>query len=576
MSALTELESQTVATPAVGSAQSDITPSEKFDAAVNARDPKQAMVVAAENVGTPIGTAAVKAADLMLSGDRALREMTDPIEKAGGVNTPAGRIAASQQAQKYFKQDEPRFRDALVYWLTGNKQMAQAMITGGAVTKSIVTDNNGELIKVAKNQLGDIVDAEDVRGNKLTQEQYASRYVGRQKWEDTLSFQNQKQQQEANVAALKKSQAQTNAWAAVAPQLQEKYGQIYDDLGALRALNKGLGAKEFAEVQKFATSSLGRTSATSQGKTTFDQINANRATNTGQTLTKEQVNALGLGKENTAGWKFTNKGIETADGKQSFSYDELKNKTSTENSSKELTENYQQIRKDLIASTKFGQLNETEQNRLLRILENSYQVGQGQLSLTSTYGMPSFLVMPSAVEIEDQYGLGQAKAVQGLFSAKVMQLYGAYERKVLAESGNIAPDPNEIARGFANTVAYKRLLAESRQASENVLAPPPSLAPAPAAQPATLSVTVRPGAATAPTSPAQAPAIPAPAEAPAATAPAAPTVPAAPATPAAPARSRPAPRLPAGIPEGSVRTNRVTTDGKPLWRAPNGSLHTED
>ncbi len=574
MSALNTLEPEVEATVPIGAAPADVTPSEQFDEAVNTRDPKKAMAVAAQYVGTPVGTAAVKAAQLMLSGEEALREMTEPIEKAGGVNTPAGRIAASQQAQKYFRQEEPRFRDALVHWLTGNRDMARAMITGGTVTKSIVTDNNGELIQVSKNQLGDIVDAQDVRGNKLTQEEYASRYVGRQKYEDTLAFKNQAQQQEANIAALKKSQAQTGAWASVAPQLQEKYSQIYDDLGALRAGNKGLNAKDFAEVLKFSSSALGRTAANSQGKTTFDQINQNRSANTGQTLTKEQVNALGLGKENTAGWKFTNKGIESADGKQSFTYDELKNKTSTENSSRELTENYQQARKDLVASTKFGQLNETEQNRLLRILDNSYQVSQAQTSLTSTYGMPSFLVMPSAVDIEDQYGLGQAKAVQGLFSSKVLQLYGAYSRKILAESGGIAPDPGEIARGFANTPAYKRLLGEARQASENVLAPP---------QPLPETNTVRTGRATANAlPPAPSPAIPAaepaPAAAPAAAAPATPAAapPAAPAAPAAPAGSRPAPRLPRGIPEGSVKTNRVTPEGKPLWRAPNGSLHTED
>ena len=545
MADLMELNPQAAVTPTVTPVTAQVTPSQQFNDAVNSRDPKQAMAVAAQHVGTPVGAAAVKAADLMLKGEKEFAAMTAPVDNAGGINTPAGRIAAAQQAQKYFQQEEPRFRDAFVYWLTGDKNMARAMITGGAVTKSIVTDNNGELIKVAKNQLGDIVDAEDIRGNKLTQEEYAKRYVGRQKYEDTLNFKSQAQQQEFNIASLKKQQEQTKAWAAAAPQLEEKYGQIYDDLGYLRSMKKGLGAQEFADILKFASSSLGKTAAQSKGQTTFDQINQNRGANVGKTLTSEQVNNLNLGKDNTAGWRFTNKGIETADGKQSISFDELKQKTSTQNSSNELTENYQQVRKDLIASTKFKQLDEADQTRLLQVLENSYQVSQGQLSLAGKYGMPNFVVLPSAVDIEDQYGLGQAKAIQGLFSAKVLRLYGDYERKILANSGGIAPDPNEIARGFANTPEYKRMLREARQASEDVLAPPN--VPAPAAQPA----------AAAP------PAVAAPATAPAA-------------APVAPARSRPAPQLPAGIPQGSVRTNRVTPDGKPLWRAPNGSLHTED
>lgn len=448
------------------------TPSQQFDVAVDSRDPRKAMEVAAANVGTPVAIAAVKAADLMLKGEQAFQNMVAPIEKAGGLGTPQGNIAAADQAQKYFKQDDPNMKEAFIHWLTGNTDMARAMITGGTVTKSIVTDNNGEMIKVARNQLGDIVDAEDINGRKLTREEYSKRYVGRQKWEDTLAYKNQVQQQEENVKSLKESQTINNAYASAAPELESKYGEIYDDLGYLRSMGKGLGAKQYADVLRFASSSLGTADSVSKGTSTLDQANQNRSANAGKTLTSDQTSALGLGKDNSAGWKWTNRGIESKDGKQSISFDELKQKQSTENKNNELTQNFQQVRKDLIASEKFKQLNAGDQNRLLKVLENSYQVGQKQLELRAKHGTPTFMVMPSSVEIEDQYGLGQAKAIQGIFNAKALQLYSAYEKKMLAASGGIAPDPKELERGFTNTREYKALIAEAKRASDKVMDEP--------------------------------------------------------------------------------------------------------
>jgi hypothetical protein len=532
----------------------ELTPSQQFDVAVTARDPRKAMEVATRNNGTPVAVAAVKAADLMLKGEEAFKSMISPVDKAGGLGTPEGNLAASKQAQKLFQQEEPRLKDAFIHYLTGNSDMARALITGGTVTKSIVTDVNGKLIKVAKNQLGDIVDVEDSLGNKLTREEYDKRYVGRQKFEDTLGYISQKQQQEANTKALKESQQANNAFASVAPELESKYGQIYDDLGYIRSMGKGLGAKEYADVLKFTSNSLGTADSVSKGNSTLDQANQNRSANIGKTLTSEQTSALGFGRENTAGWKWTNKGIETQDGKQSVSFDELKQKQSTENKTNDLTRNYQQTRRNLIESKKFQQLDTGDQNRLLGVLENSYQVSQKQMELQAKHGTPTFMVLPSAVDIEDQYGLGQAKAVQGIFNAKALQLYSAYEKKMLAESGGIAPDPKELEVGFTRTQAYKTLINEAKLAQSRVMDEPN--------RGSTPSVDVRAGGREFREGQPPSPAVP-PAQAPR----------------TSPSASRPPPTeqaVPQGVPRGSVKSGRVSSDGKPLWKAPDGSLHTED
>lgn len=519
----------------------DLTPAQKFDEAVNERSPQKAMMVAAQHVGTPVGLAAIKASDLMLKGEQAFKDMTEPMEKAGGVSTPAGRIVVAQQAEKYFKQEEPHLRDAFVYWLTGDKDMARKMITGGTVTKDLVTDINGQQIFVTKNGLGDIVDARDVRGNPLTKAEFAQRYVGRQKWEDTLTFKSQAQQQETNIAELQKTASSTNAYAAVAPQWEGLYQQIHDDAAYLRERGADFSAKELADVLRFGSSALGETTNTSKSKSALDQASKNRAQNIGKTITETEAGTLKLSPKFIGG-SFTAEGVVSKDGKESMSFDQMKQATSTDSSSKELTANYNQTRDQLIQSEKFKKLDAEQQNRFLRLLENSQQIGQSQLEMQAKHGSLPYIIMPSGVNIADQMGLVQGKAIQGILSARAAQQYPAYAGKILAESGGIAPAPNELLRGFTNTPEYKAMLATARDASEKALANPSQIVTAPAAQPAAGPV----------------------------------APPALPARQATPTGSRPAPRLPRGIPAGSVRTNRVTSNGEPLWRAPDGTQHTED
>jgi hypothetical protein len=537
----------TAPTPVVATTP-DLTPSQQFDSAVDSRDPRKAMEVATANIGTPVAVAAVKAADLMLKGEQAFQSMIGPIEKAGGIQTPEGRVAAAEKAQEYFKQDDPNMRDAFVHFLTGNREMARAMITGGTTKKEIVTDIDGKMIKVTKNQLGDIVDAEDQLGRKLTRQEYDQRYVGRQKWEDTLTFQNQKEQQTANIAALKESQAVNNAYASAAPEFESKYAEIYDDLGYLRSMKKGLGAQEYADVLKFASKSLGTADSISKGTVAFDQFTKNREANIGKELTAKEAASLGLDAKAT--WKYSKEGVTNDKSGQTISTSELKNKQSSENKNNELTQNFQQARKDLIASKKFQQLEAGDQTRLLRVLENSYQVGQKQVELRGKHGTPTFMVMPSSVEIEDQYGLGQAKAIQGIFNAKALQLYSAYEQKMLAASGGIAPNPKELERGFTNTKEYKTLIREAKLASDKVMEEPAGVG----------TIDVKAGGKEFKES--KEPKAP-----PAAKPSAGPTGAKAP-----PAEEK----LPKGIPKGSVKTGLVTDKGLPLYKAPNGTLHTED
>jgi len=534
--------------------QPDLTPSQKFDQAVNSGDIKQIMQVAAEHADTPVGVAAVKASGLMLKGDEIFNSMVDPIKKAGGLGTPEGNLVAADTAKKYFKQEDPKIRDALVYWLTGNDKMAKAMIHGGDTAVSIVPDINGKMIEVTKNELGKIVNAQELGGRKLSVDEYNQRAVGRQSYENLLTFKNQDQQQKENIIALKKTEAAKNAWGSASPQLEANNVQMYDQLGHLKKIGKELDAKTYANIMGVVSTSLGAADSSSKGSTILDQFNQDRSAYEGKTLTSEQTFALGLGKENKAGWKWTNKGIETKDGRETKSSGELRQNTNTENTNKEISSNVQKTREALFNDAKFKKLKEEDQRVLLNILENAKQLGQKQTDLASKHDVPTFMVLPSSVDISDNFSVAQAKAVQGIFNAKAMTLYENYYKDVIAKSNGVAPNPYEIEAGFTRTPEYKALLAQAKAQTNALMTDPSSK--------------VNPGVSVdfskskpineQPSNEAKVP----------------------PPTQNEPRSIGKAPpkeeATPKGVPKGSRQTGLVTDKGQPLWRAPDGSLHTKD
>ena len=528
------------------------TPSQQFDIAVEAKDPKAILGVAQRNVGTDIGFAAIKAADVVVKGEQSFRDMTAPIQKAGGLGTPEGNIAATKQAQKYFQQDEPRLKDAFVHYLTGNTDMARALLTGGTTTQTTVTDNDGKLIFVTKNQLGKVVDVEDATGTKLSRQEFDQRYVGRQTYENTLTFKSQDKQQQENIAALKKSQEVNNANASFQAQAGSKYGGIFDNISYLRKKGIDFKSKEYADVLKFTSNSLGTADSTSKGKTTLDQVQKDIANKEGKSLSTEEANQFGLsgaapvgkGTEAGGGWKWTKTGIERKDTGETKTFGQLKQEQSSENANNEITRNFQQTKNDLIKSLKFQKLDKEDQNRMLAVLEDSEQVSRKQLEVASKFDTPTFLILPSAISIEDQGAAAQVKAIQGMFNSKAMELYAIYEDKMLKASRGVAPNPKELEAGFSRTPEYKQLLEAAKKASDDVLKEPKVEKPTTAPK-AT-------GAAPPPTT---------------AT------------TETRTSGSRPPPAeqtLPKGVPKGSVKSGRVTPSGLPLWKAPDGSLHTED
>lgn len=436
--------------------RSTMTPAQEYDVAVDSGDPKMMLKVAQVNADTPIGVAATAVADLFYKGQKAVDEMMAPVEKAGGLQTPQGRMEVAKQAQTYFKQDDPKLFDAFIYSLTGNRKMAQAMLTGGDVQYKTVVDKNGNQYQVGFNALGKIIDAEDIKGRKISKEEFDALKIGRQSYENTLEYLQSKQINEDNTKEWQaKQKRDANAETMYNGVIAPLAARMYDDLEFVKGLD--LNPQQRANLFRFANTALGASSSRSEGLTTLNQMQANASTNIGKDLSDGEVKSLGL----TAGiYQFTAKGIVNKRSGESRSFDELRQAQSTQNKSNEIDSKYTQTKEDFAKYLQTTDLPKEQQDRILRVFDASKEIGKSLIKLESE-GAPKFLFTPNASDAEDPYGLIQGKNIQLLTNQQLLKMNSEYNRGALdaaRRKGGILPNPAEIEAGLTRTPQFKEVI----------------------------------------------------------------------------------------------------------------------
>ena len=119
-------------------------------------------------------------------------------------NTPEGRL----EALKTYKtvRDEPRYGDALMMYMAGDKMGAMQTIMGGKVTTSIeYLKNTGRMIIKKTNALGQPVSVEDAEsGQIIPMQEYAKLGGSFSALENTLKYQSDKATQEFRTKEFNK------------------------------------------------------------------------------------------------------------------------------------------------------------------------------------------------------------------------------------------------------------------------------------------------------------------------------------------------------------------------------------
>jgi rRNA maturation protein Nop10 len=443
------------------------TPDQKYEAAVASRDPNALVSLAKETIGTPLSQISLYAADSINRKSKEFDELTSKIAKAGGATTPEGRMAVADTWKTV--KDNPQWGDALLRYVLGDKQGAAKMITGGDITTKITFDKYGKQIKEQINGLGEKVDVIDLEtGQPIGMSDYAKRGGGLPAWENTLGNLLEKENLKTNVQKLNENVEKNNAWSAKTAALTPKYTELSDLFSGLK--NKDIPAEALAKVFQFANQSMGSTAAQSNNKSTLNQWNQGIGFKQGEQVSKQVASQFGL----PAGiWTFNGKGGITNEKGDTKSFSELEQAQNTNNVSQENTKNFNQTQADLIKYLKTSKLNDADQTKLMRALELSRDIGREQIELVAKHGTPTFLTLPSAFNIEDQYSRGRVQALQGASNAEVMEAFSKFYNKAIQNYGpGQAPKPNEIENAFSNTDEYKNIQAKYLGVTKQILEEP--------------------------------------------------------------------------------------------------------
>ena len=443
------------------------TPDEKYEVAVANRDSTALVNLAKETVGTPLSQISLFSANNINSKLQEFDSLTGKIAAAGGAGTPEGRMAVADTWKTV--KDNPQWGDALLRYVLGDKQGAARMITGGDVTTRITFDKFGKQIKEQINALGEKVDVVDLEtGQAIGMADYAKRGGGLPAWENTLGNLLEKKNLETNIVKLNENVEKNNAWSAKTAALTPKYTELSDIFASLK--NKDIPPDALAKVFQFANQSMGATAAQSNNKSLLNQYQKGVGFREGEQVSKSVASQFGLPGGT---WTFNGKGGVTNEKGETKSFSELEQAQNTNNVSQENTKNFNQTQADLAKYLKTVKLSDADQIQLMRALELSRDIGREQIELVGKHGTPTFLTLPSAFNIEDQYSRGRVQALQGASNAEVMDAFTNFYNKAIKNYGaGQAPKPNEIENAFTNSEEYKKIQAKYLGQTKEILSEP--------------------------------------------------------------------------------------------------------
>lgn len=199
------------------------------DAAIENRDVQGLTQIAKDTIGTPASEVALRLAQTIEKGAADFNKLVAPIEKAGGVGTPEGRVQVANTFQTVA--DNPQWGTALLKYVMGDKMGAVKQVTGGDITKKISYDNSGNQIEETHNALGEALSYFDPKlGRNISKEEYANRVGGISSWENTLKGKTEALTRADSTKLFVKEEEQANNWYQLLqgqkPLLQENYNTL--------------------------------------------------------------------------------------------------------------------------------------------------------------------------------------------------------------------------------------------------------------------------------------------------------------------------------------------------------------
>ena len=438
-----------------------------YEDAANSGDATSMYSLTNRAKGTQYEAPIKHAADVMNRNLTAFQETVAPVIKAGGANTPEGRIAASKTVTDFA--DKPDKMRAFTEMLLGNP-LWRVYASGGNITTKVGYDNQGGQLEVQTNEFGKPVGYIDSATNKpLTKQELAARGGLVPSLDAALGYQTDKALNTFNTDALNKSTEATSAYAAKAPAQKSMYGDFRQTLQNL--YGSDLTNDQRNAISEFTSRSSGYSQTTSTGLNALKQ----KVDNKNVTLSASEQKSMGavLG---ALGMSISADGsIKKANG-EAVTKTDLNQAQNTLNNSSNLERNFTQNKNDFINNEVFKDLGAKEKQMLSHALDLQTSLEKTQMELTTKHGTLPFLINPKTYEIGDQFTRGQAQALIGEFNSDATAAYSEWRDKKLDvyRKTKTVPRAGELEALFSTSPEMKALKADYAEKNRAILSPPTS------------------------------------------------------------------------------------------------------
>jgi hypothetical protein len=456
-----------VAPVVVPEPQEDTSVNGRFERAVSTahKDTGALDSLADEHEGTIVGDAIKEVADTAKSRKDQFNRFTNGVDPS----TPEGRITLGNNLKKISDRDlakangyesiadNPRWGDAVMYLMTGNKEKAMQSVMGGPYKRKIEYDDRGNALQVFTNDLGDYY-VKDANNNMIPQAKYLQNH-GSRSLENTLY----RKIQENNIKPIQEAYLDEEKSANGTQSFTEAHNPMYQALeqGFRDIKNSG----ELTKEQKMMF--LGMTSGTvSNNRSVSNGLQAlyQASRSKDGSVSKEDVEAanLALGSRNVP-LHYNSDGKLVNSKGEKIGANELRNSMQNFSNSEQIEKSYQQNQENLKQQYELGNLGVNAYKKMQALIDMQKQIDLDHAEFVKQgINKPFFVKETLARNTGDEMSRPIVQALQGQFNAESMNAYQNWRKNEIEKARmydpTYTPMPKELESAFTKTDLYKNLV----------------------------------------------------------------------------------------------------------------------
>jgi hypothetical protein len=416
---------------------------------------------------TPEGKASAELSKRVKDGQAEYTKLMAGIDP----NTPEGKLKALQTYKTV--KDEPRYGDALMMYMAGDKMGAMQTIMGGKVeTKIEYLPTTGRMVIKKVNALGQPVSVEDAEsGQIIPMPEYAKLGGSVSALENTLKFQSDKATQEFRTKEFNNATKAFNGLDTLA-KAKDPLVNTYNGLMLEIMDEPSIGMEDRKLIAGFTSGQTSFTKNYSAAKQFIDSA----ANTKGETLSLENRKALGLkadGKIDRSQLEAAlaaNADVSLKDAAgNSFSTNTLLQAMKTKNVSEGVEKNTSQTKQALEESVIANLYKDKPvlYNKIKSAIELNGQIQALNAQGTAEHGNPLFTVPTTAASFTDPTQKVLAQAIQERFNVETTIEFNQWRRQQMemakkAGAVDYYPEPGELESKFTETPYYKNKQREAR------------------------------------------------------------------------------------------------------------------